>query len=201
MAQIRTKAVNSRDTILQVSVRLFAELGFEGVAMRQVAAEAGVTLPTIYHFFKNKQELFNAVETELYSAHTASLLNALHADAPADKRLRDFICRLMISFEKHPAYFKILHRNLVEGRPANQEFLKESLQHVYDELKSLLNEYAPGTAGGVVPILIFSSIVGYETMRPAIETLKGYRYSDAPRERERKVLADAIMKMIGGLAR
>ncbi len=168
--------------------------------MRQVAAEAGVTLPTIYHFFKNKQELFNAVETELYSAHTNSLLSALHADAPIEKRLRDFINRLMISFETHPAYFKILHRNLVEGRPANQEFLRESLQHVYDELKSMLNEFVPGSAAGVVPILIFSSIVGYETMRPAIETLKGYRYATADRKKERTVLADAVMTMIRGLA-
>lgn len=199
MVQLKTKATNSRDKILQVSVRLFADLGFEGVAMRQVAAESGVTLPTIYHFFKNKQELFNAVETELYSAHTQSLLTALHADAPPERRLRDFLSRLMSSFEKHPAYFKILHRNLVDGRPANQEFLKESLQSVFEELKFLLNQYSPGSGNGVVPVMIFSSIVGYETMRPAIEALKGYRYSNVPREKERKVVTDAMMKMISSL--
>lgn len=187
---------SSRDTILQVSVRLFADLGFEGVAMRQIAKEAGVTLPAIYHHFNNKQELFNAVETELYAAHARSLLSALRADAPVEQRLRDFIARLIGSFEAHPAYFKILHRNLVDGRPANQEFLKESLQSVYDDLRGLLNEYAPGTGDGVVPVLIFSSIVGYETMRPAIDTLKGYAYARIPRPQEREVLVSAIMRVI-----
>lgn len=187
---------NSRETILQVSVRLFAEFGFDGVAMRQVAAEAGVSLPTIYHFFENKQQLFSAVEAELYSAHADSLLSALHADAPAEQRLHDFISRLMGSFETHPAYFKILHRNLVDGRSGSQEFLKASLQSVYDELRSLLDEFIPGRDNDVVSILIFSSIVGYETMRPVIETLKGYRYAGVDRRKERKVLTDAIVKMV-----
>ena len=196
MTPVKAKPRSSRETILKVSLQLFADLGYEGVAMRQIAKAAGVTLPAIYHHFNNKQELFNAVEAELYGAHADSLLKALTADVPAEQRLHDFITRLMVSFEDHPAYFKILQRNLVEGRPANQGFLKESLQHVYDELKRMLNAFAPGSGEGAVPILIFSCIVGYETMRPAIDSLKGYPYAAVARDQEREVLANSIMGMI-----
>lgn len=190
---------NSRQLILDVSVQLFAEYGYEGVAMRQISTAAGVTLPAIYHHFKNKQSLFNAVETELYATHAESLLTVLKSDAPAEKRLYDFIDRLMISFEQHPAYFKILHRNLVEGRPANQTFLISSLQHVYDELRQMLNECASDAGDGVIPMLIFSCIFGYEAMRPAIQAMEGYPYQNISHAEERKLLASHILTVIKSL--
>lgn len=164
--------------------------------MRELAGLSGVTLPTIYHHFNNKQDLFLAVEKELYDAHAQDLLNTLKAEAPPEQKLHDFMIHLMLSFERHPAYFKILHRNLVDGKTANQAFLSESLQRVYDELKSLLEVFTGRESDGLLPIMIFTSIVGYETMRPAIASLASYPYAGVDRATERTVIAEAIMAVI-----
>ncbi|UZX05367.1 TetR/AcrR family transcriptional regulator [Arthrobacter sp. CDRTa11] len=54
----RGGATASRTHILNTARRLFAEHGFEGTSLRQVAREAEVDPAMIHHFFKGKDELF-----------------------------------------------------------------------------------------------------------------------------------------------
>lgn len=48
----------SRTHILDAARRLFAEHGFEGTSLRQVARLAGVDPAMVHHFFESKEELF-----------------------------------------------------------------------------------------------------------------------------------------------
>lgn len=54
----RGGTTESRTQILNTARRLFAEHGFEGTSLRQIAREAGVDPGMIHHFFKGKDELF-----------------------------------------------------------------------------------------------------------------------------------------------
>ncbi|NUS36506.1 MAG: TetR/AcrR family transcriptional regulator [Pseudarthrobacter sp.] len=60
----RGGATESRDQIVDAARRLFAEQGFEGTSLRQVARAAGVDPAMIHHFFRGKDELF-ALSVEL----------------------------------------------------------------------------------------------------------------------------------------
>jgi len=192
-----TDSETTRKRILGVSTRLFAELGYEGVAMRQITREVGVTLPTVYHHFGSKEELFKAVETELYGSHAESLLEDLHEDASAEERLRNFINHLLDRFEENPDYFKLVQRNLIEPREENQKFLvKVSLQSLYDELKVLLNSYKQGAGDNMGPVILFSTIIGFLTMRPAVQVLKGYPYRKRNRGEERRRFVDITINSI-----
>ena len=50
-----------RERILLVAERLFAERGFNDVAVRDIAAAAGVTHPLIYYYWSSKDDLLAAV--------------------------------------------------------------------------------------------------------------------------------------------
>jgi len=54
----RSGGNDSRELILAAARRLFAEHGFDGTSLRQVAREAGVDPALVHHFFKGKDELF-----------------------------------------------------------------------------------------------------------------------------------------------
>lgn len=60
----RSGTTASRDHILDAARRLFAEQGFEGTSLRQVARSAGVDPAMVHHFFAGKDELF-ALSVEL----------------------------------------------------------------------------------------------------------------------------------------
>jgi|ERR1035437_626476 AcrR family transcriptional regulator len=49
---------NTRDLILAAARAAFADGGFEGASMRQMAASAGVDQALIHHYFGSKQQLF-----------------------------------------------------------------------------------------------------------------------------------------------
>lgn len=49
-----------RARIVAAATRLFAEHGFDGVSLRQVAREAGVDPALVHHYFESKDSLFSA---------------------------------------------------------------------------------------------------------------------------------------------
>lgn len=59
-----TKKYNSQATIeniLNVASKLFLEKGFERTRMQDIAETAGISKGAIYHHFKSKEEIINAV--------------------------------------------------------------------------------------------------------------------------------------------
>ena len=50
-----------RDDILLGCFNLFAARGFSGVTMREVAKELDISTGSLYHYFPNKQEMFEGI--------------------------------------------------------------------------------------------------------------------------------------------
>jgi AcrR family transcriptional regulator len=53
-----------REDIVQASLHLFAEKGFHGTSMRDIARSAKVPDGLIYHYFSSKRDLFGAIIEE-----------------------------------------------------------------------------------------------------------------------------------------
>ena len=51
----------TRDRILDVAEALFAQHGFSGTSMREIAAQAGLTAASLYNHFDGKDDLYSAV--------------------------------------------------------------------------------------------------------------------------------------------
>jgi AcrR family transcriptional regulator len=58
------KGTERREKIIQTATDVFATEGFEGTALKRVADLVGVREPTLFHYFKGKQELLTAVLAE-----------------------------------------------------------------------------------------------------------------------------------------
>src|SRR3989304_1270435 len=50
--------MTTKARIAQVARREFARRGFDATSIRQIVAEARVTKPVLYYYFKNKRDLF-----------------------------------------------------------------------------------------------------------------------------------------------
>jgi AcrR family transcriptional regulator len=58
---LNKKGILSREKLLQSAKVLFAEKGFRGVSVREIAARAGVNSALVGYYFGGKQALFNEV--------------------------------------------------------------------------------------------------------------------------------------------
>src|SRR5499427_1711133 len=61
-AVLPREAPSTRDVILDAAERRFADRGFAGVSVREIAAEAGLkNQASLYHHFRGKRALYEAV--------------------------------------------------------------------------------------------------------------------------------------------
>jgi AcrR family transcriptional regulator len=54
----------SRSVILAAALALFSERGYEGVGVSEICAAAGITKPSLYHYFGSKRGLLDAIIEE-----------------------------------------------------------------------------------------------------------------------------------------
>lgn len=100
--QERTRA--TRRALLDAGRRLFAEHGYGGVAVGEIAQAAGVTTGAIYHQFSSKQGLFVTVYDELVQATWTRIQAARQADGNPNL-VSD--CEAYLDACADPAFFRI----------------------------------------------------------------------------------------------
>ncbi len=73
----------TRAALLAVARSLFAERGYAGTATEEVVQQAGVTRGALYHHFRDKQDLFEAVFVEVQEEVRAGIRAASQAQPDA----------------------------------------------------------------------------------------------------------------------
>ncbi|HEX2906973.1 MAG TPA: TetR/AcrR family transcriptional regulator [Phototrophicaceae bacterium] len=56
--------MDNRSQLLAVALKLFADQGYDAVGVQTIVETAGVTKPTLYHYFGSKRGLFEALVRE-----------------------------------------------------------------------------------------------------------------------------------------
>jgi AcrR family transcriptional regulator len=78
----------TRDQLIEVATRLFAENGYEGTSIEAVLASAGVSRGALYHHFAGKEALFEAVFQAVSERITADLSATVRDSTSAADALR-----------------------------------------------------------------------------------------------------------------
>ncbi|MDO5531470.1 TetR/AcrR family transcriptional regulator [Sutterella sp.] len=105
---------DSREAILDAAEARFANSGIDGVAMREIAEDVGITKAALYYHFTSKDELWFAV-CERLSADRMDRLRAAAAECPdAVARLRCVISHLVDAFFENHHLSLIIHRMLLD---------------------------------------------------------------------------------------
>lgn len=106
----RRPAADRRLQVVAAARKLFARDGFDGVAMRAIAAEAGVSAAALYLYFPDKQALMVAVCDAIFAE-----LIAMFGEEAAPPALRDPTARLrgfMLAYVgwgvAHPEEYRLL---------------------------------------------------------------------------------------------
>lgn len=99
---------DQREHILARAAELFARQGYTGTTMNQVATACGVTKPTLYHYFADKQSLL----LHIAAGHVMRLQTlATEVEAMAltpEARLRALIERFMAAYAHAQHHHRVL---------------------------------------------------------------------------------------------
>jgi len=76
-----------REELTRIAARLFAERGYQGTSLADLAEALGVQKPSLYHHIASKEDLLWDVARDGSAAFRAAL-DAVPADEPAPERIR-----------------------------------------------------------------------------------------------------------------
>jgi AcrR family transcriptional regulator len=131
-------------SISQVAKEVFAERGYQGATLEDVAHRLGMSKATIYTYYKNKDELFLHVVEEL----VASALEATTQDAQAPKdpieKLTGMVHSTMSFYECERDFFRIYlhekHGLEVAPKDPHKRTLRDMYIQAVDTLAGVLQE-------------------------------------------------------------
>ena len=105
-----------RQQLLDIGRRLFAERGFEGTSIEEIAAQAGVSKPVVYEHFGGKEGLYAVVvdrEVERLTTVTMTLFEGTHSRP----KFEAAAVSLLRYIEDNADGFRILVRDSSPGPP------------------------------------------------------------------------------------
>ncbi|WP_121195024.1 TetR family transcriptional regulator [Motilibacter peucedani] len=100
-----------REQLLDIGRKLFADKGFEGTSVEEIAAQAGVSKPVVYEHFGGKEGLYAVVVDREVESLLRSMTNALTATERSRELLEQAALALLDYIESSSDGFRILVRD------------------------------------------------------------------------------------------
>ena len=196
-----TKAERTREAILEVAERIFAEKGYAAARLEDVAEHVGIRRASIVYHFRDKSELYGAVLDRLCQGLLRLVSPPLDGPGPLAQRIEGAVSAFVDYVAQRPTAARILLREIADGSP---EQPPEFLRHLESFRALVARVMQAGRAmpryPKADPIRIASAIAGTTVFHlVAVPTLApGLDYD--PRAPERlEALRAQVMRLARGL--
>ena len=113
-ARVRMTGKERREQLLDVGRSLFAERGYDGTAVEEIASRAGVSKPVVYEHFGGKEGLYAVVVDREVQRLLDMFSTALSGESP--RELLEQACLVLLTYvEESGDGFRILVRESPVG--------------------------------------------------------------------------------------
>jgi TetR/AcrR family transcriptional regulator len=195
-------AAATRAALLSTAISEFAEKGFAGARVDEIANRAGVNKQLLYHHFGNKDDLYRIALETIYS-HIRENEKALHlADLTPIEAMQTLVGYSFDYLVDHPEFIKLVSDENAQGAPHAAK--SAGLAEMHWPLIELLQETLKrGAAEGVFrndmdPINVYISIAGisyfFFSNNPTLSAIFGRKLdsAEAIAQRRRHVIEFAL---------
>jgi TetR/AcrR family transcriptional regulator len=143
----RTAAPGAR-RIETAARRLFASQGYAGTSMAEIAAAAGVSKATVFHHYRSKRALYEALVGDAMAGFREQIVPLLDAGADLQGSLRDFAAAHVDRLTRMQGTMRLIAREMMSGSPASGELLSGS--GIAQNFSLLVDALRRGQARGTV---------------------------------------------------
>lgn len=128
--------VDKKQEILQAAQQSFSMFGYKATTMDHVAKASQVAKGTIYNFYGNKEELFQAVIGELLKEMKVKAEKAMDDDRPLKENVHAALVELLEYRRSHQLTVKLVY----EAKDIGTNAVREALDHIEELILNYLKE-------------------------------------------------------------
>ena len=192
----RIRARNE-DKILDAALEIFADHGFKGATIDQIATRAGMSKPNLLYYFRRKRDLYLAVMERTLDMWLQPL-GAIRADGDPAQEIRAYINRKLEISKTRPTASRLFANEIIQGAPLLTPILRGSLREIVDEKAAVIAGWAKaGKIADVDPyhliFVIWAVTQHYADFAAQVEAVAGGRLSDPEFFRETETAIDQIL--------
>lgn len=165
-------------TIQETATQMFAEKGYDGTIMDELAMLTGANKASIYYHFGNKENLYAICLHNLFKTVADAVIEAVEHTEGIEKQLSTFISTFAQQSSAHRQMPAVLMREIASGGVHMPVIARQQMQRLLECFKSLLKQGQEANIFRLVdPLMTHFMIIGSlcffitsEPMRLAIES-------------------------------
>ncbi len=133
------------EDVRDVALMLFAERGYHGTSMSDIAAQLGVRVPTLYSHIRSKQDLLAEIAVETSEAVLAEFEAAISGISDPRERLRRAIEAYALRHATHRRQALIVNRDIFSlEEPTRSTVLSSRRRHEHSVRQLIVDGVSAG---------------------------------------------------------
>lgn len=127
--------MENRERILQCALDLFYLKGYDAVGIQEICQAAGITKPTLYHYFGSKYGMLETLFREGFDDLFCALDAALQTAGGVEQTLYNFLSVLMdYTGRKYKAYLFLMSLYYSPRENETYQVVKPYIQRLHDQV-------------------------------------------------------------------
>ena len=169
---------HTKTEILAITIPLFAEGGYAGVSMRQIARAVGIKAASLYHHFPDKQTLYIEALAQAFSRHADFMSDSFALQSSPEQRLRKLIQRLCIRVHEDNNFRRLLQREILDGDEKRLQLLADRVfGNFFKDMNKLCRSLSPDRDPHLMTVSILSLVLYHFQITPIRSFLPGFQTS------------------------
>ncbi|GAB2628887.1 TetR/AcrR family transcriptional regulator [Prescottella soli] len=138
-------AAAQRERVLAGAADIFSKQGYRATSMNEIAAAVDLSKPTLYHYFRNKEELLIRLYEDVMNESLATARRIVDTVPNPLDALRDLIAYRVRYTCENQAIHKVFFEEEEELPPELLHSVMEMRKQFEDVMKGLVGQHLDGT--------------------------------------------------------
>jgi TetR/AcrR family transcriptional regulator len=135
--------------ILRAAEAVFADAGFAGATMADIAATADLPKANLHYYFGSKEDLYRALLRDILDVWLDPIAS-IEAEADPAEALAAYVAAKMEATRTRPAASRVFANEILHGAPVLRDFLAKDLRDLVEAKAAVIDDWA--ARGLIAPV-------------------------------------------------